>query len=294
MKALLAEYSVFHDPALAPEGEAMLKVLTESFERCGHEVVSPRAGDFEEELRVLAPECDFGLVIAPDHLLARFTRIVEERTHNIGCGSMSVAVCANKQRTAAILKAHGIPVPDAVTKGKRVIKEIYGCGTQNMRLSDEEPLNGEFGQQFIEGEHLSVSLIGSRVVGEACLYYSGAPPLVLSLNSQDIEIVEGRFCYCGGETPVDHPRHAEILDVATKAAMVLGCQGYAGVDVVVGDQIYVVDVNPRITSSLVGIASVMNEEIAALLVDASYGILPDSVTLTGHVRFDTHGKVVPS
>jgi predicted ATP-grasp superfamily ATP-dependent carboligase len=294
MKVLLAEYSVFHDPVLAPEGEAMLRVLAESFRRCGYEVVSPHAGDFEGELRALAPECDLGLVIAPDHLLARFTRIVEERTRNIGCGSMSVAVCANKQRTASILNAHGIAVPDAVMKGRRVIKEICGCGTQNMRLADEDPMEGEFGQQYIEGEHLSVSLIGSRVVGEACLYYSGAPPLVLSLNRQDVEVVEDRFCYRGGETPVDHPRSAEILDVATKAAMVLGCQGYAGVDVVVADEVYVVDVNPRITSSLVGIAAVMDEEIAALLVDASYGILPDHVTLSGHVRFDTHGKVIPS
>jgi predicted ATP-grasp superfamily ATP-dependent carboligase len=293
MKALLAEYSVFNDPVLAPEGEAMLRVLTESFERCGYEVVSPRMGEFEEQLRTLAPECDVGLVIAPDHLLARFTRIIEERTHNIGCGSMSVAVCANKQRTSGILATHGIAVPEAVTTGPRVIKEICGCGAQNMRLSDEEPLSGEFGQQFIEGEHLSVSLIGSRVVGEACLYYSGAPPLILSLNRQEIEIVDGRFCYRGGETPVDHPRYEEILDVAARAATVLGCQGYAGVDVVVGERIYVVDVNPRITSSLVGIASVMKEEIAALLVDASRGILPGSVTLSGHVRFDTHGKVIP-
>jgi predicted ATP-grasp superfamily ATP-dependent carboligase len=292
MKALLAEYSVFHDPVLAPEGEAMLGVLAGSFERCGYEVVSPKEGDFEEELRLLAPQCDVGLVIAPDHLLGRFTRIIEERTHNIGCGSMSIAVCANKQRTAAILAAHGIAVPGAVTKGPRVIKEICGCGTQNMRLSDEDPQNGEFSEQFIEGEHMSVSLIGSRVVGEACLFYSGAPPLVLSLNRQEIGIVDGRFCYRGGETPVDHPRKEEIIDVATRAATVLGCQGYAGVDVVVGDEIYVVDVNPRITSSLVGIASIMEEEIAALLVDASHGIMPESVTLTGHARFDTHGKVM--
>ena len=240
----------------------------------------------------MGTEFALGNDVAPDHLLARFTRIIEEGTHNIGCGSMSVAVCANKQRTAAILHAHGIAVPDAVMKGRRVIKEICGCGTQNMRFSDEEPQEGEFGQQFIDGEHLSVSLIGSRVVGEACLYYSGAPPLVLALNRQEIEIVDGRFCYRGGETPVDHPRYEEIVGVAAKAATVLGCQGYAGVDVVVGDEVYVVDVNPRITSSLVGIASVMEEEIASLLVDASHGILPGTVTLSGRVRFDTHGSVM--
>ena len=58
----------------------------------------------------------------------------------------------------------------------------------------------------------------------------------------------------------------EIIDIAVKAATVLGCQGYCGIDVVVADKIYVVDVNPRITTSLVGIAACMKEEIAALLV----------------------------
>jgi hypothetical protein len=53
----------------------------------------------------------------------------------------------------------------------------------------------------------------------------------------------------------------------------------------------VVDVNPRITTSLVGIAACMKEEIADILVAASKGGGPDQVHLTGSVRFDTQGKV---
>jgi len=53
----------------------------------------------------------------------------------------------------------------------------------------------------------------------------------------------------------------------------------------------VVDVNPRITTSLVGIAACMNEEIADILVEASKGGGPDEVHLAGVVRFDTQGKV---
>jgi hypothetical protein len=60
---------------------------------------------------------------------------------------------------------------------------------------------------------------------------------------------------------------------------------------VVADQVYVVDVNPRITTSLVGIAACMNEEIADILVEASKGGGPDEVHLAGFVRFDTQGKV---
>ena len=292
MKVLLAEYTVVHDPALAPEGAAMLSVLRRSFERCGHEVVSPGTGDFGAEISRLAPECDCGLIIAPDNLLARYTMILEQHTVNIGCSSMSAAVCANKVKTAGILRRHDIPVPGEAATGLRVVKPVAGCGAQGVRLTEAQPGNGEFAQQYIEGEHLSVSLVCNRIFGEACLNFSGMPPVVLAINRQFISRDDnGKFRYEGGETPVDHKREHEIKKVATDAVNVLGCQGYCGVDVVVGDKVYVVDVNPRITTSIVGIAACMKEEIADILIAASHGDAPAEVNMSGRVRFDAKGKV---
>ena len=116
--------------------------------------------------------------------------------------------------------------------------------------------------------------------------------MVLAVNRQYIETgSDGSIQYRGGETPVNSAREAEIIEVAKKVVEVLGCQGYCGVDVVVADQVYVVDVNPRITTSLVGIAACMKEEIADILVAASKGGGPDQVHLAGSARFDTQGKV---
>jgi predicted ATP-grasp superfamily ATP-dependent carboligase len=53
----------------------------------------------------------------------------------------------------------------------------------------------------------------------------------------------------------------------------------------------VVDVNPRITTSLVGITACMTEEIADILVSASKGEGIGRVHLIGSARFDTNGKV---
>ena len=115
---------------------------------------------------------------------------------------------------------------------------------------------------------------------------------MLALNRQAIEVdPEGRFHYRGGETPIDHPRRDECLEVARKAVEVLGCQGYAGVDLVLADRPYVVDVNPRVTTSVVGIAAVMQEEIADVLVSASKGTGPREVHLAGRVRFGPDGAV---
>jgi predicted ATP-grasp superfamily ATP-dependent carboligase len=293
MKVLLAEYTTAHDPVLAREGRAMLDVLTASFERCGHDVVLPNEGDFAAEIDRLAPACDMGLVIAPDHLLSRFTMILEQHTHNLGCGFMSAALCANKVQTQKILLQHGIPVPGEPGPGKKVIKPVKGCGAQGVRLSEGDAGGDEFAERYIVGEHFSVSIIPNRVIGDACLYFSGAPPLVLAVNRQKIEIdSDGAFRYLGGETPVHPDREEEITSIAKKAVEILGCQGYCGVDMVVADRTYVVDVNPRITTSLVGIAACMKEEIADLLVAASKGEGTAEVHLTGRARFDTNGTVI--
>jgi hypothetical protein len=292
MKVLLAEFATCHDPTLAPEGAAMLDVVKKSFERCGYEVVQPGCNDFAAEIERLAPACDMGLVIAPDHVLARYTQILEQHTHNLGCGFMTVALCANKVQTGKILRSHGIPVPAEVSAGERVIKPVKGCGAMGVRISKSPAGDGEFSQEYIDGEHFSVSLVASRVIGDACAFFTGKPPIVLAVNRQHIGRAEdGAITYLGGETPVHPAREAEIIEIAKKAIIVLGCQGYCGVDVVVADNVYVVDVNPRITTSLVGIAACMKEEIAEIFVDASKGGGPEQVHLNGSARFDTHGKV---
>jgi hypothetical protein len=270
----------------------MFTSLSASFSRCGYEVVTPGRGDFYEEIKKLAPGCDVGLVIAPDHLLPRFTLAMESSTHNLGCGSMNVAVCANKQRTGAILASHGIAVPEEQEEGLRVVKPVSGCGANGVRLTRGPAGQGEFGQRFIEGENYSVSIVGSRVVGEACLYFTGEPPIALALNRQHIEIdPEGKFHYRGGETPASHPKEQEIKDTAINAVKTLGCQGYAGVDVVVADRVYVVDVNPRITTSIVGITATMSEEIADILARASKGEAIGDLHFAGHASFDVNGTI---
>jgi len=295
MNILLAEYAVSHDPALAPEGRAMLDVLTRSFTNIGCTVQTPAQGtDLAAEIARLGPSCDEGLVIAPDHLLTRLTKNLEDVTRNIGCNSFSIAVCANKRRTGQILQSHGIDVPKEMTSGKRIVKQVSGCGAVGVRLTDGPAANGEFGQEYVDGEHFSMSLVGGRVVGEVCLYYTGKNPLLLALNRQDIRFDDdGSVHYHGGETPVIHPRKQEMYDLASQVIAVLGCQGYVGIDMVVTpDRIVVVDVNPRPTTSIIGIAACMEEEIAQIILDASYGKAPDSVHLTGHATFSSEGQVV--
>ncbi|MDR3101808.1 MAG: ATP-grasp domain-containing protein [Methanocalculaceae archaeon] len=298
MRVLIAEYTASHDPTLAPEGKAMVAVLRESFERLGHTVIQPASGDFNAEIARLSPQCDYGLVIAPDELLSEFTHTLELATHNIGSDSTSIAVCANKRLTAKVLAGIGISVPQEVAAdytGKRVIKPIKGAGSVDVRIAkdDELPGKNEMAVEYLKGTHYSISIVGSRVVGGACGFYSGLPPVFLTINRQYTEVDEnGLFTYHGGETPVHPEREEEIIDIAKKTIERLGCQGYVGIDIIVGEKIWIVDVNPRPTMSISGLVKVIEEEIADILLKATVGLPHKGIHHNGKTaKFDEIGGV---
>ena len=313
MNILIAEFAVGTgaEKSLIPEGAAMLKTLTESFVRLGHEVYYPSAGtpicagtvlkstaeNFRQVIEKKARDCDAGLVIAPDWMLPELNKILEENTVNLGCSPKSAACCADKLLCTKILKKAGIKAPEIVKKAeegkKYVTKPRFGCGAEATYLVTEFENNESFiASEYIEGKHLSVSLI------------AGQKPLPLTVNRQFIEFgsKEGEIGekgekeekgekaassikYNGSLTPYQTLRREELYETAISAVECLKCFGYVGVDIVLADLPYVVDVNPRPTASLFGISRVMQEEIGDLLLKNKFGGLPNSVHIEGEYCF---------
>lgn len=307
MKILIAEFAVGTDieKSLIPEGAAMLKTLAESFVHLGHEVYYPSAGtkicagtrfestaeSFRQVIERKAKDCDAGLVIAPDSMLPELNKVLEENTVNLGCSPQSAAWCADKLLCTEILKKAGIKSPEIVKeaeKGKKyVIKPRFGCGAEATYLVTEfENQDGLVASEYIEGEHLSVSLI------------AGNNPLPLTVNCQFIEFDDKEIKaaekgkngvsgirYNGSLTPYQTPRREELYETAISTVKCLDCFGYVGVDIILADFPYVVDVNPRPTASLFGISRVMQEEIGDLLLKNRFGDLPESVHIEGEYRF---------
>jgi predicted ATP-grasp superfamily ATP-dependent carboligase len=188
-----------------------------------------------------------------------------------------VRLCADKlECTRALLRAK-IPVPETIGSGEYegdfVIKPRSGCACEGLYRSRSGRLkDGFIATRFIDGEHLSASVI------------TGKTQLPLTVNRQLIEI-SGNISYKGGTVPYYCGRNDEIIEVAKKATKVLGCRGYAGVDIVLGDKPYVVDVNPRPTTSIIAIARVLETEIADLIVKSSFGELPGEVSVNGSFTF---------
>ncbi len=124
-------------------------------------------------------------------------------------------------------------------------------------------------QEFIEGESVSVSLLATK-----------NKALAISLNRQNIAMTgpEAFSSYNGGCVPLDHPFKQEAFDLAEKVVKsIYGLWGYVGVDLVLAlDMPYVVDVNPRLTTSYVGLRKVVNFNLAKAIENAVLkGNLPD-------------------
>jgi predicted ATP-grasp superfamily ATP-dependent carboligase len=297
MKILLAEYAVGIglDGTLLKEGGAMLKTLVDSFSRIGHEVTYLSSGpvlqngkavssceeNFKAVLETEALCADAGLVIGPDELLANLSAIVENNTINLGCSSVSAGLCADKLECTRMLQSNSISVPRIIengTEGICVIKPRFGCASEGVRMAVSSNVQeGYIATEYIEGEHLSVSMI------------CGKRSLPLSVNKQHIEIdcskPDSPVVYRGNIVPFRTEQDQELFDVAVKTGKVLGCNGYIGVDIVYGKEPYVVDVNPRPTTAIYGLARTLRTEIGELLLKNVLGELPDAVSTEGEFSF---------
>lgn len=298
MKILLAEYAVGAglEGTLMLEGAAMLGTLVDSFSRLGHEVVYLSSGpkfsrgrairscieDFENVLESEAAKCDAGLVIGPDEMLAELSAIIKDNTLNLGCSPESVSICADKLECTRKLRACSINVPEIYDKeyqGLCLIKPRFGCASEGVRISHcNDAEEGFIANEYIEGEHLSVSLI------------SGKKILPLSVNKQFIEIdrknPDSGVSYHGNMVPYRTDYEKELFDIAGATAKALKCNGYIGIDIVHGEKdSYIVDVNPRPTSAVFGLARTLKAEIGDLLLKNISGDLPDTVDLEGEFSF---------
>ncbi len=130
-------------------------------------------------------------------------------------------------------------------------------------------------QEYISGLPASVSLI--------C---NGKKSKAISLNKQTVNLNAPSLdsYYQGGFLPLQHQLMAEAYAVAEKTAdLFQGLRGYICVDVILGEnRVYVLDLNPRLTTSYVGLREVSNENFGQALITAvTEGKLPQDQPFKG-------------
>ena len=122
-------------------------------------------------------------------------------------------------------------------------------------------------QEFIEGEDLSASLIGNQNLDKIST--------VLSVNSQDINIKNKESEYFGGYTPFENYKEiVKILHNILKKINLLKINGYFGIDFLwKSDQSFsIIEINPRLTTSYIGLRNVINLNCAELILNSRCNI----------------------
>ena len=237
----------------------------------------------------LMNECDAVWPIAPETggVLERFTRLVEASGRRLlGSPSGAVRLTASKRRTSEVLAAHAIPVVPTLTRedittGAQlpssqwwVLKPDDGAGAADTHVlrSEREVRRwahatglqwaGFVVQPYIPGAASSLSL----------LCRDGAATL-LACNSQDVRLALNRLHYRGGVVGGREDGRALFAPLAARIAEAIpALAGYVGVDLVESAQgPLVLEINPRLTTSYVGLRAALGVNPAALVLDLFAG-----------------------
>jgi len=283
--------------SLAREGDMMLSALVKDLaEIGGTEVVVTRdrrlpPSSVKVETHWIGPEddpwtCWRGLSkdadafwpIAPESegLLEDLSRLtVETGCRLIGCSLEAVRLAASKGATAKHLAAEGIPVlapwpPEALEDLPKgwVVKPDAGAGCEETRvfrardrlqawLNQTRGRGGFIVQPYLAGEAASLSL----------LCQDGAA-LLLACNRQDIVERDGRLRYLGSTVGGLETRRFFYQRLAERVARAMpGLWGYVGVDLVdTPGGAVILEVNPRLTTSYVGLRRSLGVNPAELVL----------------------------
>jgi predicted ATP-grasp superfamily ATP-dependent carboligase len=294
------------DPAspahgLFREGRAMRDAVAADFARIPGVQVSTLddAADEAREFAALALGAVYTLVIAPE-----FDGILEERvrwaegagTLLLGPSADLVAFAGDKAAVAAQWRAHGVRTPATTTReptpceGFPVVwKPRDGCGsTATFLLRDAFDLARAKATRAAEG-HTGEMIVQEYVGGKpasVALLVGAAGVFPLAPCFQHISD-DGRFGYSGGESPIPPDLAARAVRLAARAVeCVPSLMGYVGVDLILGDandgsRDYAIEINPRLTTSYVGLREVADFNIAEQLTRVVGGRAPEPMRWKG-------------
>ena len=240
----------------------------------------------EDEIARLAAITDYTLMVAPefDNILLNSHAMARQPGGNLlAPKEQFVALASDKHLTALRCAAAGIPTPTAVVLPAdaeklpadfdypAVLKPVIGAGSQHTLLvasAQDEPPPYPWPrrlERYCPGMAVSVAFLCGpehRVPLAACRQH---------LSS------DGRFTYLGGSLLLEQDLARRATLLADRALETLpGALGYVGVDLVLGkaadgSEDYFIEINPRLTTSYVGLRAATDENLAAALVANATG-----------------------
>ncbi len=281
MKVLIFEYITANGEAsesLAREGQMMVEALLSNFAKLPdiETVLFPAAKNVEIEFQKDIKHVDAVWVIAPefDGVLERFCRYVENAGKRLLTSpANAVALAANKLTTFQLLhtaKIQTVPTEmfnpaaryDVIKEW--IIKPLDGVGAENTYLltSEKDWLalpafeNPCIIQPHLHGDKTSLS----------CVFKNGQAQL-LCVNLQIFEIENQRYALQTIQVNYksDDGRYQKLASQIAQTFPDLF--GYVGIDLIeTQDACFVLEINPRLTTSFVGIEKALGINVAELVL----------------------------
>jgi predicted ATP-grasp superfamily ATP-dependent carboligase len=293
--------------SLLREGAAMIRALTVDFAQIdGVEVVALRdrrqsdlrlpdcriveVGDADEERTAIATwaaRADWTVLIAPEFdgiLFDRCRQVEKAAGRLLSPNTAFVQLASDKHRASLTLAEAGISVPHAILLNSgeplptsfpypAIIKPLDGAGSLGVQLIPNDRADfdrSDLGnlarlERFCPGIAASVAVLcgpGQTIPLPACRQWLSD---------------DGRFQYLGGQLPLPESFSQRAQQLAVSAVRALPHTiGYVGVDLVLGDTVdgtqdVVIEVNPRLTTSYVGLRKLSQVNLAQAMLDIAQG-----------------------
>lgn len=173
----------------------------------------------------------------------------------------------NKRRFYAELDRIGIDYPELLSDGERgILKPERGGGGEDVRIGESRE-KGYILQRYIDGVPCSVSVIstGNEAGGIA------VNKMLVGMG----EFNAGGFRYCGNITPFQTENARQMIKIAEELVLHFELAGNVGVDFILADRPYVLEINPRFQGSLDSIEWACDCNLFRMHVLAMRGVLSE-------------------
>jgi predicted ATP-grasp superfamily ATP-dependent carboligase len=275
--AEVAQVRVLHDVRLSPPDIDKLETV---------EIHS--AAEEWELLGASAAAADVVVLIAPEFsglLLKRVLLVEQVGAPLFSPGADFVRLATDKSATANYLAAKGIRVPRGMTLRQRVperidlefpavLKPNDGAGSTGVRRMREQ---GEFREvDLTQAERWRLEELVPGVPASVALLAGPRGVIPLQPCSQNLSD-DGRFIYLGGVTPLPSPLSERAARLALQVAEALPqTRGFFGIDMVLGSaengaEDFVVEINPRLTTSYLGLRRACKQNLARAMLQCVRG-----------------------
>jgi predicted ATP-grasp superfamily ATP-dependent carboligase len=277
------------------------------------EVVAVEASKEFLAFRDLVHQADAVLVIAPefDNLLYQRCLCVEQAGRRLlGPSSNAIRLAGDKLLLARQFENCSICSPTTISLGHppftadmrwpAVCKPRHGAGSQATFLvrdsSELKSCGARAEQEGWQGELLLQPFIPG--LASSVAFLTGPEEIVALPPCRQHLSDDGRFHFLGGALPLPPDLAERAVALGRRSvASVPGLNGYVGVDLVLGalpngGDDAVIEINPRLTTSYVGLRALAEFNLAETMLHILEGrTVPGLKWRTGSVVFHCHGQV---